>query len=269
MYVWRIRRMVNWSPPPVDGEDDDSMNAHKQWLKNEWLRIKYLDIEGIKEITKRMELCFPYRRKEINSDVSLHYLKDEYPFMFTYGSILKEFQMLMSVDVEKTFLTNAFQVAPNLMKFVYERSNSEDIVHILNFMPSELKPKDEVIACVLILPYLFSKSSSSIYNVYDENMPVHGGPHSIQEGPRCPHVAVMGNPFTCSQAYVVAEGEIIIECLGFIEAIIACMSIYYCCNIKYPEEAIDTYHFVQTQFLKLVHLGKLPQKITMLIERIK
>lgn len=269
LYLWRIRRMINWSPPPPDGEDEDSMIAHKQWLKNEWLKIKYLDIEGIKEVTRRMELCFSYRRKEINCDVSLHYLKEEYPFMFTYKSILKEFQMLMSIDVEKTFLTNAFHVAPILIKIVYERSNSEEIVHILNSMPSELKPNDGVVACVLILPYLFSVSSSLVYNIYDENMPVHGGPNSIQEGPHCPHVAVMGNPFNCNQAYVVAEGEIMIECSGFIEAIIACMTIYYCCNIKYPEEAIDTYHFIQTQFLKLEHLHKLPHKLTVLVERIK
>lgn len=75
MYLWRIRRMVNWSPSPLDEEDDDTMKAHKRWLRNEWLKIKYLDIEGINEVTKRMELCFPYRRKEINSEVSLHYLK--------------------------------------------------------------------------------------------------------------------------------------------------------------------------------------------------
>ena len=217
-----------------------------------------------------MSSCFSLRRKEINNGVCLRYLKKEYPFLFSLEFLLKESKLLTLTNFKNVFLINATQMAHNFLKIIQERKYSEEIADILlrlKSIPSELRrPNDEVVACLLILPYMFSASSRFVYRLYGESTSI---PDFFQEGSIYPDVVVIGDPFRSPRIYVVAEGEIMILCSEFIEAIIACMAIYCCCNIKYPDEANDAYLFIQTQFLNLKHHGKLPRRIITLAEKVK
>lgn len=265
----QTRGLINWCPPPPAGEDDMTMSNHKEWLKCEFRKINAF--QDPNEISRMMELCFSYRRKEINSNVSLNYLKSEYPFMFTTDGILKEFLLLMIIDAENTFMNNARLIARNLIKFAEERKKlPEDMHNILKMFSLipyiEKKPNDEVITSLLILPYLFLENSDFMYKSYPADTPMQ----DIVTGPATPHVAVVGNPVTSSKVFVVAENEILIECYDFVQAVVACMAVYYCCNIKYPDEANHVYYFMQMQLLKLEHHGKkLPRKVITLVEKIK
>lgn len=110
------RGAINWSPPPPEGEDDLSMRCHKEWLKKEWSKMKCT--QDFTMINEKMELCFSYRRSEINSNISFKILKAEYPFMFTFEGILKEFQMLMQIDIDKFFLTETNNIAQYVIQAV-------------------------------------------------------------------------------------------------------------------------------------------------------
>lgn len=118
--------------------------------------------------------------------------------------------------------------------------------------------------CILSLPFLFSETCNSVYKIYPE---VTSADEIV--GVTTPHVAVIGSPFTSCIVFVVAEGEKVIECSEFVQAVIACMALYYCCNVQYPIEAKCTFIFIQIQLLKLHHYGKFPRKVITFVDKLK
>lgn len=73
------RGIVNWAPPAVDGEDDQSSKAHIAWMQKE-RRKKNFNVELVE---KKMDLTFSFRRKMINEGHhSLKSIKQMYPFLF-------------------------------------------------------------------------------------------------------------------------------------------------------------------------------------------
>ena len=71
--------IVNWAPPTVDGEDDQSSKAHIAWMQKE-RKKKNCNVDLVE---KKMELTFSYRRKMINEEHhSLKSIKQMYPFLF-------------------------------------------------------------------------------------------------------------------------------------------------------------------------------------------
>lgn len=61
LYLWTIRRMVNWAPPILEGEIYAYMNAHKQYLETRTDSDKQKR-KQLKIIIKSMEFSFPLRR---------------------------------------------------------------------------------------------------------------------------------------------------------------------------------------------------------------
>ena len=75
---------INWEPPYPEGEDEASLQKHKEFLQNEWVR-RCPDKEKIK---KRMALTFPDRRRRMNQKISLVELRAEYPALFHFDQVL-------------------------------------------------------------------------------------------------------------------------------------------------------------------------------------
>ena len=73
------RGIVNWEPPAVDGEDDQSSKAHVVWMQKERRKKNW----NVGLVEKKMDLTFSYRRKMINEGQhSLKKIKEIYPFLF-------------------------------------------------------------------------------------------------------------------------------------------------------------------------------------------
>lgn len=78
------RGIVSWEPPAVDGEDEQSCQAHVAWMQKEWKKKQH----NIALVNKRMELTYSFRRQMLNS--GKHLLKDvkaKYPFIFVRDQV--------------------------------------------------------------------------------------------------------------------------------------------------------------------------------------
>jgi len=70
--------VINWQPEYPDGEDDNSLQQHKMDIRSE-IQKGSADQNLIKN---KMSLTFALRRKEINSNVRISDVKDNWPALF-------------------------------------------------------------------------------------------------------------------------------------------------------------------------------------------
>ena len=71
---------INWEPPYPEGEDEASMQKHKEALETEWHR-RNPDKKGIEQ---GMLLVFPERRCQMNQPMPIAEVKAEYPSLFDF-----------------------------------------------------------------------------------------------------------------------------------------------------------------------------------------
>ena len=74
---------LNWEPPFPQGEDETTMNIHKQFLKSEFLKRS----PDKDKIARRMLLTFPDRRKMVNKKKPIKEIKEEYPALFRSSEV--------------------------------------------------------------------------------------------------------------------------------------------------------------------------------------
>lgn len=80
----KLRRgALNWEPPYPEGEDEVSMQKHKEALEVEWRR-RNPDIEKIQH---QMMLTFLERRRQLNQQIEIIELKTEYPSLFDFSQV--------------------------------------------------------------------------------------------------------------------------------------------------------------------------------------
>lgn len=172
----------------------------------------------------------------------------------------------MAIDIDKTILSELNEIAPYFLKISEERKKKKyllDILKTYNSLP-EKHINDKLVACLLILPLLISDKPEMLYNVY----PTETSIEKIKLGPTTPHIAVIGSPYRSSLVFIVAENEILIEGVEFVQSVISTLSLYYCCNIKYPVKGSGTYTFIELKLLKLKHGGVIPRKVVTLCEKL-
>ena len=74
---------INWEPTFPEGEDEHSMQQHRDMLKSEWKK-RSPDMAKIKQ---RMELTYPDRRRMIHAQRPLAEIRSEYPALFCYSEV--------------------------------------------------------------------------------------------------------------------------------------------------------------------------------------
>ena len=88
------RGIVNWEPPAVDGEDDQSSKAHIAWMQKERKKKTC----NVALVESKMDLTFSYRRKMINEGHhSLKKIKEKYSFLFEREQVCINYQVAILV----------------------------------------------------------------------------------------------------------------------------------------------------------------------------
>lgn len=73
------RGIVHWQPPSQCGENEESHNVRKTWLQKQWHKLT----KDKSEISKRMDLTYPFRRIYINEEKRpIKDVREEYPWLF-------------------------------------------------------------------------------------------------------------------------------------------------------------------------------------------
>ncbi|XP_068738857.1 uncharacterized protein [Montipora capricornis] len=104
---------INWEPPFPEGEDEVSMERHKEALKTEMRRRA----PNWDKVGKSMALTFPDRRRQMNQKVALADLREEYPALFDFKQIIAEFERILGMDTSilASFRANFSQAANQII----------------------------------------------------------------------------------------------------------------------------------------------------------
>ncbi|XP_066029991.1 sterile alpha motif domain-containing protein 3-like [Pocillopora verrucosa] len=80
----KLRRgAINWEPPFPEGEDEVSLQRHKDFMKSEFEKRS----PDWAKISKRMALTFPSRRRLMNDSMSIKEIKEHYPTLFKFEQV--------------------------------------------------------------------------------------------------------------------------------------------------------------------------------------
>ena len=115
---------------------------------------------------------------------------------------------------------------------------------------------NKVIRTILLIPEILGEKSDFLYKTF----PLETSMQDFSDTHVTPHLCVVGEPFSTSEVYIVAEKKNLIECCDFIEGIITLIGLYFVANIEYPKEAMATFKFFQSYILKL-QCKSLPGKL--------
>ena len=79
------RGIVNWEPPAIDIEDEQSSKAHTSWMQKEKNKKQW----NISLNEKKMELTYSFRRMLNEGKLPLKRLNEFYPFLFEKNHVCK------------------------------------------------------------------------------------------------------------------------------------------------------------------------------------
>ena len=84
---------MNWQPEYPDGEGDVSLGKHKQEMISEMEKAH----PDQRLLSKKMAVTFALRRRDINNNLPLTAIKDQWPALFsiTAACVLCEFSSMM------------------------------------------------------------------------------------------------------------------------------------------------------------------------------
>ena len=203
-------------------------------------------------IEQALKKTFNDRRRLIESNIPLGELKKEYPALFTVTGMYYDFKVAYNIDLQKTFLNNLASCSPGIIKYAHKKKIND----LLTTEEDDNNINYRIIQVALILPLIFEEKPDYIYKKY----PVEATLDNLQDVPVTPHLSIIGDPFTSSEVYVVAENITLIDCSNFIEGISILLGLYFVANIAYPKEAIFTYKFLEYYILKFP-CKKIPRKL--------
>ncbi|OPL33421.1 hypothetical protein AM593_01980, partial [Mytilus galloprovincialis] len=87
-FTWGLGRYL---PDIPDTEDETSLDIHTKWLQREYKKTD----QDLENVNRKMDLTFPYRRRQIVEDkISVRDLVELYPWLTSRHELLKEFQRL-------------------------------------------------------------------------------------------------------------------------------------------------------------------------------
>lgn len=225
-------------------------------MKNEMLVVRAKRNEKLLE--DDLNITYEDRRRLINENILMKDLKIMYPALFTVSGINQDFKILKNVSLHTAFLLAVKCCSDSVKKMCEKKSKSKfkntstQNTFIISMMErlnkvSNLHINYTLVFTASVIPALLGERCEFIFQEFPEE--------TVKEDlcslPITPHLAVVGELFSSSEVYVVAEQQILIECCEFLEALTTLIGLYFVCNIKYPREAEKTFIFFQTYCLKL------------------
>lgn len=206
----------------------------------------------VKVIQEGLKITYKERRSAINSNTLMGDLKNMFPALFTVFGIQYDFNVLYNIDLEKAMFTSLQACSSAVEAYAKKKRKGESLINV----PISENIKNKVIRTILLIPKILGEDSDFLYKEF----PSETSMLDLSDTHVTPHLCLVGDPFSTSEVYVVAEKKNLIECKGFIEGIVTLIGLYFVINIEYPKQAMATFKFFQSYILQL-HCKNLPGKL--------
>lgn len=274
----KLRRgAINWEPPFPEGEDEVSLQRHKDFMKSEFEKRS----PDWAKISKRMSLTFPSRRRLMNDNMSIKEIKEHYPTLFKFEQILAEFERILGLNssVVDSFRSNFQQVTDPIVKLGKTKNKSKSKEEIQTFLhlledddddmnedESEPTIEEQAEVAMAVLPYLLLPKSGLIstddfvHFVFedediDEIVKISNKPF--------PRIVFKGQLSSPDAIYIIADQQVLCSSTNttLLEATVCLMACYYVFLYDYPSGLNNFYLYLQKCILQLQDGKKLPSTV--------
>ncbi|XP_040075642.1 uncharacterized protein LOC115316376 isoform X4 [Ixodes scapularis] len=236
---------VNWQPATTSSSLHE-VEASRKFLLDE--ALKSTCEQDVCLQTKAMAECYPHIRTFINSSeppYSALDVKRAWPLLFVREHLLDHFHRLTGVCLDgKLSLPKDVLL---LVTFLRSSPKNDAVLEwSLKINKAEAEFKDQNAAAVCLLPLLASYFQENLGELFQ----LHQVTTEITEEfrnslPASPVIVALGRSlFECScQLFV--DHEVMVEDVGFLQAVELLFALYYCLNIQYAKGAGTTLEFIQ------------------------
>lgn len=155
------RGEVNWAPDHIEGEDETTQKMHKEIMVEE--SKKSLSFQDKMKIKSLMALTYSFRRNLINENVTIRYLKEEYPIFFQNEEQFDEFERLTSINMKESFFKEVETHGYKLFELFREKKSDSlkkvknDIETILQSLEGGSCSTAKTIIGIYVLPCLLKE----------------------------------------------------------------------------------------------------------------
>ncbi|XP_071173906.1 sterile alpha motif domain-containing protein 3-like isoform X2 [Mytilus edulis] len=242
-FTWGLGRYL---PDIPDTEDETSLDIHTKWLQREYKKTD----QDLENVNRKMDLTFPYRRRQIVEDkISVRDLVELYPWLTSRHELLKEFQRLEpntdSNDLVE-LLTEGLQKYRKGIVGIMKAKKKPDFLVAIDEAAKHYRTEGQrnyADDCMALagMAVLFKEKAATLFvkenaeNQTTMAIKVHT------------HIMTMD-----TDAFsVFAEDTEVFKCDSFFEAYSGLLACIYVLNLAYPKDLEKSFLFVQNILLGL------------------
>nr|XP_054588539.1 sterile alpha motif domain-containing protein 3-like [Nothobranchius furzeri] len=235
--VKKIRATLEMHDGEADGEDEHSIQHHKEAMKKEALKQtpNYdLIINGMVKTQK-------YRANFIQEHSTAAVL-EEFPYLRHPFLILEEVKLISKVDVEKRIVTNFAKMSQKIVDKAPKSALKDKCLAGLDASETEEERRGQIVnTAVLLLPSVFKEDPQQLF-VIDKD-PVFPTPTVVLTGCRDE------NPLQSEAITVKMDNEEILLDDGSVDislALAVTFCLYHIFQVQYPKNLRKTVSFLET-----------------------
>ncbi|KAI9518746.1 hypothetical protein NQZ68_034526 [Dissostichus eleginoides] len=219
----------------VSGEDESSIDAHTQVLKQQYLKAQ----PDSCIVTNAMTKTFQWRRKEVAEGVRADAIANKYPFLKTPAGLWEEMNRIHNIEnLQHCFREEFLPILPKVLALAKGKSPLERIyLQAREESLSEDLPAMDFKAGLVLLPIIFKEKVEH---------------HVTLEEPGTPYLTTQLTHTDWKSAFT-GRGPSVVKTDGFElcrasdleEGVIAAFCAYFVFNMAYPPNRKNTLTFVQ------------------------
>ena len=150
-----------------------------------------------KIIREGLKVSYKERRSAINSNILMSDLKKMFPALFTVLGINYDFNVLYNIDLEKSMFTSLEACSFAVEEYAKKKGKG---ISLMNMSIAE-NINNKVIRTILLIPEILGEKSDFLYKTF----PLETSMQDFSDTHVTPHLCVVGEPFSTSEVYIVAE----------------------------------------------------------------
>lgn len=233
-----------------DLDNEALENAKKIMLAEMGKKPTSRDVIKLKEALK---VTFMDRKSLIETNILMSDSQKIYLALFSVLGIEQDFYRAQNCNLHETVLKTLHASSSAIMQ--YARKKKKD--HLLKLLDkTDNHINNKLVLSIILIPEILNEKHEFLYR----KCPIETELSKLEDDIITPHLCVIGDPFSSSEIYIIAEKRILIECCEFVEAIATLIGFYFVANIEYPAEAAATFKFFHAYVFKFQRI-KLPGKL--------
>nr|CAB3263174.1 uncharacterized protein LOC104265813 [Phallusia mammillata] len=240
--------------------NEEQFKEDKEILQDEFKKPSVC--RNKRTICEKMEATFLYRCNYIlNTKPSPNELMEQWPALFTYDELIRDFKRLQPTLPSETEIRNVGDVLfTKVIKFASEKPyKSANLKRILQMLPDEMDKFNDLsfavgilLVCCLLTGNTKREFSQDRYllDICPINTSFEDTKNAFGDRQQ-PILVIYGDAADPQKILLFAENQVILQTTNVVEGLLSLFACYFVFNYEYCPHVVKALYFLQTYLLKI------------------